>query len=312
MPLTVSVVIPTVGRSTLARAVRSVLDQTFRVAEILVVADAGVPLQLPDDARIIEVRTAPGSRSGQHRQHGIEAATGAVIALLDDDDEWRPDKLRRQLDAVESCAGDEWVASSRAAVVGPGSRRRVWPRRLVGPRQSVAEYLFRFTDLRFGGAMLQTSTLCFPTEIAREVRWDDEGDPPHDEPSWLIRAQAATPGLHLIHLPDVLGTYHVGGESLSHSTSDRTDEYLDWGLRYLGGETPRVRGDYLCTSPVSAAVSARSLVGIRRAIAMALRHGRPGPWALAYAVISAIRILALRAGTAARDVDPRRGRVRDP
>lgn len=298
VPPPVSVVIPTVGRHTLARAVRSVQDQTYRVAEILVVADTDAPLNLPVDERIVVLRTPPGTGSGPHRQRGIEASTGTVIALLDDDDEWHPDKLRRQLDAVESCACDRWIASSRTEVVGPGRRRRVWPRRLVGTREPVAEYLFRFTDLRFGGAMLQTSTLCFPAEIAREVRWDDEGDKPHDEPSWLIRVQAAMPELRIIQSPEVLGTYHVGGESLSRSRLDRTDEYLDWGLRHLSGESPRVRGDYLCTSPVSAAVSARSLTGVHRAISTAVRHGRPGPWALGYAVLNAVRILWLRAWSA--------------
>ncbi|MFC7448785.1 glycosyltransferase family 2 protein [Rhodococcus daqingensis] len=304
----VSVVIPTVGRHTLARAVQSVLDQTYRVAEILVVADTDTPLQLPVDERIVLLRTPPGAGSGPHRQRGIEASTGSVIALLDDDDEWHPDKLRRQLDRVASYSGDQWIASSRTSVIGPGRRRRVWPRRLVGPHESVAEYLFRFTDLRFGGAMLQTSTLCFPAEIARKVRWDDDGDKPHDEPSWLIRVQAAMPELRVIQLPEVLGIYHVGGESLSRSSLDRTDEYLDWGLRHLSGESPRVRGDYLCTSPVSAAVSARSLAGVRRAILTGLRHGRPGPWALGYAVLSAVRILLLRMRSAVSAPAPSPGR----
>ncbi|GAA4471175.1 glycosyltransferase family 2 protein [Rhodococcus olei] len=285
--------IPTVGRSTLGRAVQSVLDQTYGVAEILVVADTEVPLRLPADERIVELRTPPGAGSGPHRQRGIDAATGAVIALLDDDDEWRPDKLQRQLAAVGPCADGRWVASSRAEVVCGGTRR-IWPRRLVRCHQSVAEYLFRFTDLRFGGAMLQTSTLCFPADLAREVRWDDDGDAPHDEPSWLLRVQAAMPGVRLVQLPEPLGTYHVGGESLSRSTRDRTDEYLDWGLRHLGGESPRIRGDYLCTSPVSAAVSARSLRGVRRAVVTALREGRPGPWAVAYALLSAVRIVILK------------------
>lgn len=291
----VSVVVPTTGRDTLARAVKSALDQTYPVDEILVVADDDVHLRLPVEERVLVVRTASGAGSGQHRQQGIDAANGSVIALLDDDDEWHADKLRRQLEAVGSLTGHPWVASTRTEVVGPGARRRIWPRRLVGRHERVAEYLFRFTDLRFGGGMLPTSTLCFPVDVARAVRWDDDGDSPHDEPSWLMRVQAAIPEVDVVQLAEVLTTYNAGGESLSHSTRDRTDEYLDWGLRRLSGESPRVRGDYLCTSPVSAAVSARSVAGVWRAVVTALRHGRPGPWALAYAGLNAARIVILKA-----------------
>jgi hypothetical protein len=61
-------------------------------------------------------------------------------------------------------------------------------------------------------------------------------------------------------------------------------------LRYLRTESKRVRGDYLCTSPVSAALSARSLRSVGLAVWTALRAGSPGPWALIYAGLNAIRI----------------------
>src|SRR5271165_3754408 len=186
------------------------------------------------------------------------------------------------------------------AVLGPGPRRRSWPRRLIEPGESITEYLFRFTDLGFGGSALQTSTLCFPTELARKVRWDAHAGAAHDEPSWLIRAQRAIPDLRVVQLPDVLSTYNVQDTSVSRDSSDRTDTYIEWGLQYLSTESPRVLGDYLCTSPVSAAVSAGSLRGVRRSLRSALRHGRPGPFALAYALLSAVRIVLRSAAPAVR------------
>jgi glycosyltransferase involved in cell wall biosynthesis len=288
----VSAVIPSIGRPSLGRAVQSVLNQTRPVTEIIVVADANAPVALPLDDRIVLLRTDfVGSGPARARQRGIDAATGSVIALLDDDDEWYPSKLAHQLQAVDSMADAHWIASSRISVLGPGNRRRIWPRRVIEPGESVSEYLFRFTGLTFGGAALQTSTLCFPAELAREVRWDTHADAPHDEPSWLIRVQRKIPDVRVVQLPDVLSTYNVQGSSVSRDTSDRIDEYIDWGLHYLAAESPRVLGDYLCTSPVSAAVSARSLSGVQRSLRSALRHGRPGPFALAYAVLNAARIM---------------------
>lgn len=287
----VSVVIPTVGRPSLGRAVESVLRQSQPVSEIIVVADTERQVDLPSDERITLLRNDSPGGPAPCRQRGIDAARGSVIALLDDDDEWYPEKLQRQLAVVSSGGDPWWVVSSRIAVLGPGDRRRIWPRRLVQPRQSIADYLFRFRGLRSGGAVLQTSTLCFPSELARAVRWDLHTDAIHDEPSWLITVQRTIPGLRVIQLPDVLSIYNVSGHSVSRDASDRTDDYIAWGLDYLEAESPRILGDYLCTSPVSAAVSAGSVGGVRRSVQAAVRYGRPGLPAFNYAAMSAARIM---------------------
>jgi glycosyltransferase involved in cell wall biosynthesis len=287
----VSAVIPTIGRPSLTRAVQSVLDQTLPVAEIIVVSDTDEAVPLPSDARIKLLRNAVGNGPARCRQLGIDAARGAVIALLDDDDEWHATKLERQLAAVDFAAGTDWIVSSRMTVLGPGSRRRTWPRRLIKPGESITEYLFRFRNLRFGGAALQTSTLCFPVELARRVRWDTHAGAVKDEPSWLLRVERLVPDVHVVQLPDELSTYNVQQQSRSRDTSDRTDEYIEWGLQYLASASPRVLGDYLCTNPISAAVSARSLDGARRSLRAAFRYGRPGPFALVYAVLNAVRIV---------------------
>lgn len=291
--MTVSVVIPTVGRASLRRAVQSVLDQTLPVDEVIVVADTDQPLDHPADGRIRLLRNAVALGPAASRQLGIEAAAGPVIALLDDDDEWHPDKLRRQLAAVAD-AGPHWIASCRVRAVGPRERRRVWPRRLIAPSEPVGAYLFGFTGLRHGGRLLQTSTLCFPAELARAVRWDAHAGQVHDEPSWLLAVARRFADLTVIQLPDVLATYHLGADSVSRQSADLTDSYIDWGLGHLAGESARVRGDYLCTSPVSAAVAAGSPAGIRRAVAASLRHGRPGLPALGFAALSAVRVMMRR------------------
>jgi len=300
MKPSVSAVIPTLGRPSLSHAVQSVVDQTYPVDEIVVVADEEASLDLPADDRIVVIRTRVRLSAARSRQVGIDTARSEVIALLDDDDQWYPSKVQRQLEAVDFEAGGYWIVSSRIDVLGPGARRRIWPRRLVGPGESLAEYLFRRSGLTVGATVLQTSTLCFPAALVREVPWAADADGAHDEPGWLIRAQRAIPQLRVIQLPEVLSTYNVSEVSVSRDTLDRTDEYVEWGLRYLSTESPRVRGDYLCTSPVSAAVSARSLAGVRHATLSAVRHGRPGAFALAYAALNAARIVARRAVSAIR------------
>ncbi|AKS32319.1 glycosyltransferase family 2 protein [Mycolicibacterium goodii] len=291
MKPSVSVVIATIGRPSLACAIQSTLVQTYPVDEVLVVAEPGARLCLPSDDRIRFLKAHTDGGPARSRQLGIDAARGTVIALLDDDDLWQPTKLARQLAAVKNFDDDHWIVSSRMMVQGPGDRRRIWPRRLIEPGELVAEYLFRADRLGFGNANLQTSTLCFPTALARSIPWGGTFDQPHDEPSWLIRVQRTIPDLRVVHLPEPLSIYNVGGRSVSRDATDRTDIYIRWGLHHLASESPRVLGDYLCTSPVSAAVSAGSLGGVIRAVWSALRHARPGVVALTYAVLNAVRIV---------------------
>ena len=142
MSAAVSVVIPTTGRPTLMRAVRSALAQSVPVTEVIVVADGNAAVTLPDDDRIRLLSNGSQGGAARCRQVGIDAARGAVIALLDDDDEWVDTKLERQLAGVRSGPGVHWIASSRICVHGPGSRRRVWPRHLIEPGQMITDYLY--------------------------------------------------------------------------------------------------------------------------------------------------------------------------
>jgi glycosyltransferase involved in cell wall biosynthesis len=289
---TVSVVIPTIGRPSLARAVESALNQTLPVAEVIVVADTDQHIALPPDDRVRLLRNRGGGGAARCRQVGIDAAQGTVTALLDDDDEWHTTKLAKQLEAVGAVTGDKWVASSRMLVLGPGDRRRIWPRRLIEPGELISAYLFRFVGMSAGGAVLQSSTLCFPTALGREIRWDEYANGPHDEPSWLISVQRQVPDISIVVHPEVLSIYNVAEPSMSRHAGDRTDDYIEWGLQYLAEDSPRVLGDYLCTSPVSAAVAAKSLDGVWRSVRSGMRYGQPGMFALLYAAMNGARIVA--------------------
>ena len=103
----VSVVIPSFDRATvLPRALDSVMAQTLSPAEVIVVDDGSTD----DTAKLVQ-RRFPGVRLLRQenrgvsaaRNRGIEASEGEWIALLDSDDEWRPEKLQRQLAALGDC-----------------------------------------------------------------------------------------------------------------------------------------------------------------------------------------------------------------
>jgi glycosyltransferase involved in cell wall biosynthesis len=289
--LSVSVVIPTVGRPSLHAAAESALRQTVAPLEVIVVLDADREPHLPDSPAVKVVRTSGGLGPGGARHAGIAASRGDVIALLDDDDTWSAEKLERQLAAAPQRA--EWIVSCRFVTRPPAGTPVVFPRRLY-ESGSVGTYLFEFHTLRKGRSALQTSTLVFPRTLADRVPLSVSAGMIHDEPTWLIEVQRAFPDVEIVHLPDLLVEYGFAAGSMSRSSLDQTSAYIDWGRRILAGEPKRTQGDYHLTNPVSSALAAGSPRGVVDSMRAAIQTGRPGPWAWAYAVGALGRIGARR------------------
>jgi len=102
----VSVVMPVFdGARHLAEAIEGVLAQTYRPIELIVVDDGS-----SDNSAEIARRYAPSVRlltqmhegCGSARNRGATAARGAYLAFCDADDRYPPDRLRRQLAALNS------------------------------------------------------------------------------------------------------------------------------------------------------------------------------------------------------------------
>ena len=99
----VSVIIPTCNRPAfLPTAIRSVLDQTFSEFELIVVDDASDEpiaslVQAFHDDRVRWMRHDRRRGAAAARNTGIRNSDGEFVAFLDDDDEWYPEKLRRQV-----------------------------------------------------------------------------------------------------------------------------------------------------------------------------------------------------------------------
>jgi glycosyltransferase involved in cell wall biosynthesis len=102
----VSVIIPTYNRAAfIAGAVKSVLAQSLRDLEIIVVDDAGTDdtaavIENFHDPKIVYLRHDRQRGGAAARNTGILHSTGEYVAFLDDDDEWYPEKLARQMDVM--------------------------------------------------------------------------------------------------------------------------------------------------------------------------------------------------------------------
>jgi len=110
----VSVIIPTYNRAaTLPRAIDSALEQTIDDLEVVVVDDGSTDdtesvLAAYEDPRVRPVVHATNQGANVARNTGLEHARGEYVAFLDSDDEWHPEKLERQLAALEDRSSD-WV-----------------------------------------------------------------------------------------------------------------------------------------------------------------------------------------------------------
>ncbi len=97
------------------RALDSIIAQTYRDVEIIVVDDSPADFQFRKDVQAavterqeknldINIRyIAHDKNMGAcvARNTGLEAAEGEYIAYLDDDDEWLPEKIEKQIDVIK-------------------------------------------------------------------------------------------------------------------------------------------------------------------------------------------------------------------
>ena len=128
----VSIVIPTFRRPAfLERAIASVLDQTFVAWELVVVDDngRGTPDQQATeafmgryavDSRIAYMAHSSNKGGSAARNTGVRSTSGEFVAFLDDDDEWLPEKLERQMAAFETAGERVGLVYTGAKVVEAG------------------------------------------------------------------------------------------------------------------------------------------------------------------------------------------------
>ena len=102
--MNISVVIPTYNRvELLKRSIDSVINQTIKPFEIIIVDDGsndgtvGMVKKKYDSLKLIKQKNKGASAA---RNSGIKASSGEWICFLDSDDEWKNDKLEKQINAV--------------------------------------------------------------------------------------------------------------------------------------------------------------------------------------------------------------------
>ena len=103
----ISVVIPTYNRAAdLVKAVRSALQQTYPVAEVLVCDDGSSDnskalITALNDPIVKWIDCGKNGGPAIPRNIGVKHSLGSWIAFLDSDDSWVPEKLEKQMAAIQ-------------------------------------------------------------------------------------------------------------------------------------------------------------------------------------------------------------------
>ena len=121
----VSVIIPTFDRAQkVVRAISSVLHQTFTDHEIIVIDDGSMDVTehavTRFDERVTYIAHSSNRGVSAARNTGIQRSTAPLIAFLDSDDHWLPEKLAVQVDFFNrhpkavACQTEEiWIRRGR-------------------------------------------------------------------------------------------------------------------------------------------------------------------------------------------------------
>ncbi len=161
----VSVVIPTYNAEKyISEAMRSVLGQTFKDFELIIVDDGSTDntLRIVDrycraDERIVVLKNEENLKLARTLNRGIEAARGKYVARMDADDISLPNRLEKQVDFMEKNPEVGIVGGAMEIVDEEGRKRR--ERRYWIKDEEIRKRIFLFSPFCHPAVMMRKSVL---------------------------------------------------------------------------------------------------------------------------------------------------------
>ncbi len=167
----ISVIIPSYNRAYLiSRAVGSVLNQTFRDFELIVVDDCSTDNTVEvvksfNDKRIRYIRHEKNKGGSSARNTGIKLAKGEYIAFLDSDDEWLPEKIEQQIKILEDTSTNVGVVHTEFFIKEPDGKTHIAHKNVPVKERNIHRQL-----LEVEGSFVAT-----PTIFIRKICFDKVG-----------------------------------------------------------------------------------------------------------------------------------------
>lgn len=228
----VSVVIPLYNKAEyIARTMQSVLMQTYRNIEVIVVDDGSFDggaqiIHNFHDSRIKVIRQDNAGPAAA-RNRGLAAAKGEYIVFMDADDEWMSDFLRHTVSILNNSNHD--VAAVSTNYVKCPERTSAWP---MWQRRGLCEGEHRLTQSTAPLAAVNLMAFMSPWNTllrTQEVRWQggfySHGKCLYGEDSYLWLKILLN---HTVYVSsETLAVYHTEASSLAtHRRTQRPIEPL--------------------------------------------------------------------------------------
>lgn len=275
----ISVVIPTFNRPGLLieRALSSAFAQRYPNVEVLVVMDGPDPLTDAalagiKDARLRPMALAENSGPSQARNAGVQAARGEWVAFLDDDDEWQPDKLSRQLEAALNSAHPFPVVFSSWITRTPQGDT-FNPPRLKHAAERLGDYLLTRRSPKLTECGLTCSMIFAPRELLLRSPFS-ASIRKHEDWDWMLRAEQQ-PGVGFEQLPpedhSALAIYYFAENRSFASQFTAWAPSLTWaqGHRQAGRLSERAFAGFIISQVApfpAAAYDTEGFVALSRAL----------------------------------------------
>lgn len=228
----VSVIIPVYkAEKYIAATIRSVLEQTYKNFEILIIDDGSPDRSMEicqqfADPRIRIIRQPNGGVAAA-RNHGIRLAQGDYIAFLDADDLWLPTKIAKHVDHLESDP-DVGVSYSYSTLIDAADKPLGIYQLPQTDQITPVNFLLR-DPIGSGSNLIARSAVLaaikFPVQINGVLTYcyfDEDRllNPSEDTECWL--RMSIKSDLKFAGIPEVLIQYRLHSGSFSHQFEKKT------------------------------------------------------------------------------------------
>jgi GT2 family glycosyltransferase len=275
----------------------------LREIEVIVVIDgedAGTQFLLQELARDdhrLHILALPHRVGGSDaRNAGVDAARGKWIAFLDDDDEWLPEKLQAQVNAVQRSDAPVVFGTCKLLARTPG-KDYIWPRRMPAPGEQLGEYLLARRTLTRGEGYIQTSTF-FASRALMQAQPFKSGQRKHQDTEWVLRLGRLS-GVEVVFVNDVLAIHHIEEDRITVSSRSDWRYSLAWVQRDRHLFTPRALSGFVLHQIASEASDLGDWRALTPLLVESVRHGKSS--ARDYAIFLAMWLLPRRRRRRLRD-----------
>lgn len=238
----VSVIVPTYNRAyCLGRTIQSVIDQTYKNWELIIVDnnstdDTSLLVASFNSPRIQLFQIHNEGVIATSRNKGLHEAKGDYVALLDSDDWWLPEKLHASVEQLD--AGADIVYHDLYLVKSFPCKPKLWKR--VKSRQVISPV---FQDLLFNGNVINNSSVVVKRELMKQIGGFSD-DPllitAEDFDAWIRLAKITEA---FVRLNKPFGYYWGGGNN--NSAPQRTITSMRFLLERYAKELGKDQTDFL-------------------------------------------------------------------